>query len=422
VELVVRFAKYSPEATNRLTRIGIAKSKIDGADLLPSQEDEMRKISQAESVHYSNLIEGNELPLIDAKKAVGGELAVDDLAKIELVNYVNALSLIDELYAEGNLEYSAEVLLRIHGTLTHGLGGARRDITYFEAHHEGAWRDGPIEVKDPISGTVFHVGEPAPDVPAYMQWLCDYLNKNRERPAMYPAPVLAGVAHWALTWIHPFADGNGRMARLLTVMVLLKEGFLKRKIFSFERHYATDKSAYFGALRTVRRHDKSLNDWLEYFLDGLAQEYEQVASRVETLSRVSRYAREGTEVSARQEKALTTLVLRKQDAFSRTDYEEISGATSSQARRDLADLVESGALRLSRQGRSSSYRFAGTLAVTPSGVKWTHERIESELRGFLSGYGYWPTSKEWREAGKFDLYRVASIRGGVRKWRQLLGY
>ncbi len=52
------------------------------------------------------------------------------------------------------------------------------------------------------------------------------------------------------------------MARLLTGMVLLRDGFLEGRVFSFERHYARDKDAYLGALRTVRRHDEELGPWL----------------------------------------------------------------------------------------------------------------------------------------------------------------
>jgi Fic family protein len=211
IELVIRFQKYSPPAADRLSRISVAHSKVAAASILPAQEAEMRKIAQAESVHYSNLLEGNELPLIEAQRAVGGELTADARAKIELVNYVSALRLIDDLHADGALEYEPEILLRIHGALTKGLGGTKSG---FEPRHEGAWRDGIAVVADKISGEVFHEGEPAELVPAYMEWLCEWLRKNRERRETYPVPVLAGVAHWAVTWIHPFADGNGRMARL----------------------------------------------------------------------------------------------------------------------------------------------------------------------------------------------------------------
>ncbi|HSZ12593.1 MAG TPA: Fic family protein [Solirubrobacteraceae bacterium] len=397
----------------------MAQSKVDSAAILPAQEAEMRKIAQAESVHYSNKLEGNDLPLIEAQRAVGGELTPDDRAKIELVNYVRALRLIEDLHAKDALVYEPAVLLSIHGTLTHGLGGTKPG---FEPRHEGAWRDGVVVVMDKISGEVFHEGEPADDVPAYMEWLCEWLNTNRSRRETYPVPVLAGVAHWAVTWIHPFADGNGRMARLLTGMVLLREGLLERRVFSFERHYAGNKDAYLLALRTVRKHDKDLGPWLEYFLDGLAKEYERVAERVQTLTRVSAHVRTGTELNLRQEQALTDLVVAQRTRFTRAEYQQIAGVGLSTAKEDVADLVQAGVLHVNRQGPSTDYVFARYADGHDRATKWTDERIENEMREFLEGRDRWPTVAEWRASGKKSLYDRASTAGGIERWRHRLGY
>ena len=423
MELVIRFAKYSPAATERIARISVARSRIENATILPAQEAEMRKTSQAESVHYSNQLEGNLLPLIEARRAVSGELAADDRAKLELVNYVKALNLIDALYSEDKLEYSPEILLRIHGVLTQGLGVENTGPgPSFEPRHEGAWRDGVAVVADVLSGQIMHEGEPPESVPGYMSWLCDWLERNRGNAETYPVPVLAGVAHWAVTWIHPFADGNGRMARLLSVMILLREGYLPRRIFSFERYYANDREAYFAALRTVQRHDKSLNAWLEYFLDGLTQEYEQVAERVSSLSLISGHVTPDTQLTSRQEKALTELASRGQTTFVRADYEALAAATKKQAHSDLAFLVTAGVLKLRRRGRSSQYYFARHAAQTLSPNKRVEERIERELRRFLDGRSEWPRVQEWRDAGQTALYKRASDNGGISYWRKRLGH
>jgi Fic family protein len=419
MELVIRFAKYSALASNRLTRISVARSKVESAAILPAQEAEMRRIAEAESVHYSNKLENNDLPLIDAQRAVGGELTPDARAKIELVNYVRALRLIDELHAERALSYTSDVLLLVHRTLTQGLGGSKPG---FERRHEGAWRDGVAVVADRISGKVFHEGEPAELVPGYMDWLCEWLSKNRRQRETYPVPVLAGVAHWAVTWIHPFADGNGRMARLLTGMILLREDFMERRVFSLERHYARNKDAYLAALRTVRRHDKDLGPWLEYFLDGLANEYERIAERVETLTRISAHVRAGTELNVRQEQALTELVMARRSRFTRAEYQQIADIGLSAAKEDLAEMVQAGVLRINRRGPTSDYVFARHADGAPRSTRWTDERIQTELRKFLAGRDRWPKAEEWRAAGKKSLYDHASAHGGIKRWRQRLGY
>ena len=80
-----------------------ALGTVRGARVLPAVADELRASARVGTVHYSNLIEGNELPLIEAERAARGVLAPDTKAKIELVNYVNALDLIDERVNVGTL-------------------------------------------------------------------------------------------------------------------------------------------------------------------------------------------------------------------------------------------------------------------------------------------------------------------------------
>jgi Fic family protein len=376
-------------------------------------------MAQAESVHYSNKLENNDLPLLEAERAVRDELAPDARAKIELVNYVRALRRVDELHARDALAYTPAVLLEIHGILTRNLGGTKPG---FEPHHEGAWRDGIAVVPDPMTGGVHHEGEPPEHVPAYMEWLCDWLTRNRGRRETYPVPVLAGVAHWAVTWIHPFADGNGRMARLVAGMVLLREGLLSKRIFSFERHYARDKDAYLAALRTVRRHDKDLGPWLEYFLDGLAREYERVADRVVLLAKISGHVKAGTSLNVRQETALTALLTSKQTRFSRAEYARHADVSASTAKEDLSHLAAAGVIRRSGTGRATAYQFARAADGTARRGTWSDARIEAELREFLEGRAKWPSADDWRNHGKRMLYEQASRNGGIRRWRRALGY
>ena len=95
------YRRYTPQATDLLMRISAALGTIGGARILPAVADQLRASAKAGTVHYSNLIEGNQLPFVEAERAARGELAPDTRAKIELVNYVAALDLIDERLADG---------------------------------------------------------------------------------------------------------------------------------------------------------------------------------------------------------------------------------------------------------------------------------------------------------------------------------
>src|SRR3954452_19255483 len=113
-----------------LMRITQALGTIQGARVLPAVADQLRASARVGTVHFSNLIEGHELPVVEAERAARGELAPDSRAKVELVNYVEALDLIDRRLDAGTLELTPEFLLELHGTTTRGLG--REDDSHFK--------------------------------------------------------------------------------------------------------------------------------------------------------------------------------------------------------------------------------------------------------------------------------------------------
>jgi Fic family protein len=275
------YRRYAPQATDLLMRISAALGTIGGARILPAVADQLRASAKAGTVHYSNLIEGNQLPFVEAERAARGQLAPDTRAKIELVNYVAALDLIDDRLADGALDITPEFLKELHGTAMRGLG--RADDPHFKPHNEGSWRDGVAVVVDRMTNQIMHEGPPADEVPGLIEAMFDWLQRKLAS-GEEPSFVLAGVIHYGITDIHPFADGNGRAARLIQTALLMTRDVLPGRMFSFERYYAEDRGAYYEALRSVRRNTYNMEEWLEYFLRGLVEEYERVASTVADLS------------------------------------------------------------------------------------------------------------------------------------------
>ncbi|MEJ7825175.1 MAG: hypothetical protein WKF48_07075 [Solirubrobacteraceae bacterium] len=94
--------------------------------------------------------------MVEAERAARHELAPDTRAKIELVNYVNALDLIDTRLAEEPLQLTSEFFKELHATAMKGLG--RDEDEHFKPHHEGEWRDGIALVVDRLTGKVMHEG------------------------------------------------------------------------------------------------------------------------------------------------------------------------------------------------------------------------------------------------------------------------
>src|SRR5215213_3798825 len=154
---------HSAETSVALVRIATALGVIKGARVLPAVADQLRASARVGTVHYSNLIEGNELPAIEAERASRGQLPPDSRAKIELVNYVAALDLIDERLEAGEMALGTEFLKELHGTAMRGLG--REDDPHFKPHHEGEWRDGVAVVVNRLTREVMHEGPSHDEVP-----------------------------------------------------------------------------------------------------------------------------------------------------------------------------------------------------------------------------------------------------------------
>jgi Fic family protein len=416
------YRRYTPEMAAALVRISASLGEIRGARVLPAIADQLRVSARVGTVHYSNLIEGNELPVIEASRAARGELAPDTRAKMELVNYVAALDFIDDRVAD-RAELTPDLLKTLHGITTRGLG--RDDDPHFKPHHEGEWRDGVALVVDRLTEQVMHEGPPHGEVPDRMEsmfeWLAARVGRQDEPPY-----ILAGVMHYGITDVHPFADGNGRVARLFQVLLLMLTGVLPGRMFSFERYYAEDRGAYYGALRSVRQRTLNMESWLHYFLAGLVEEYERVAATVEDLSTLVSGDGAPLRLSASQERALTTLRIEGRREFTRREYEKAANVARSAAGDDLRELVQHDVLRVRGAGTGTRYAFATATGGRSSSrgrpPRWTEAVIERELRAFVASQGAWPSRAEFHEAGVGPLYTAASRRGGIGRWRKLLGY
>jgi len=85
--------------------------------------------------------------------------------------------------------------------------------------------------------------------------------------------------------IHPFLDGNGRTARLLSTLWLYRTGYDFKKLFTISKHYDRDRAGYYRAIQEGRERGMDLTGWLEYFTEGLATQMREVQQRGESVIR-----------------------------------------------------------------------------------------------------------------------------------------
>lgn len=160
--------------------------------------------------------------------------------------------------------------------------------------------------------------------------------------------------------MHPFADYNGRAARLFAVAVLTREGTLTRSLFCPERYYAEDREAYYQALRAVKR-THNLNDWLEYYVAGLASEMARVGTKVAELNQLTDRLVRTVQLNRNQEKIVAALTAGDRAAVSRPEVEAITGLNRSRAFEELATLVAAGVLRQRGQSVRTTYVLDSTM-------------------------------------------------------------
>ena len=251
---------------------------------------------------------------------------------------------------------------------------------------------------------------------------------ERKLASAEPPYVVAGVMHYGITDVHPFADGNGRAARLFQAALLMRAGVLPGRMFSFERFYAEDRDSYYSALRSVRERTFNLEHWLHYFLRGLVDEYERVATTVEDLGSFMPGGEAGPlQLRPTQQRALTALRIQGRTEFARREYEDAAGLGKSAAGGDLRELVRHGVLRIRGSGPTTRYVFVasakgGQEAFGPRAPRiWTDSVIEQELRALVASRGSWPSYSDFVQLGRRDLYAAASRSGGIRRWRTILG-
>lgn len=179
-----------------------------------------------------------------------------------------------------------------------------------------------------------HLPPPAESVSGLMRELLAWWNG----PSTEWSPVISSsVLHYQFEHIHPFADGNGRMGRMLALWDLYRRGFDTHHIFSVDEVYWEDRPRYYRELDAVRRHGGDLSGWLEYTTEGLRQTLERVWGRVQRLS--AEAGRRRTVLRPRLEQVLH--LLRDRGAIAPAELWAALGVTKQGAANILAPLLKS---------------------------------------------------------------------------------
>lgn len=263
-----------------LKNVGIieaSKEIIDRAPLLPYYEKQFQEDALVRTVHYGTHIEGNELNLSQAEKVIMGDNVVARQRDIqEVINYRKVIEFIGSVELERAKEskiINEEFIKKLHEL-------AVRKI--LEPERCGEYRKTQVVVKNSYTGKISFKPPLSVAVPFQISDLIAFIN-NQAGQDIHPV-LKSGIVHYEFVRIHPFLDGNGRVARALSTLILFLEGYDIRKFFSLEEYFDKEAERYYDGLQSVEKHDGDLTYWLEYFTEGLAIELSKIKDKVEKIS------------------------------------------------------------------------------------------------------------------------------------------
>ena len=215
----------------------------------------------------------------------------------------------------------------LHKILVRGVRGGQVD--------PGNYRKIQNYVVNSRTKEVIYTPPPPLDVPHLMREFVQWIDSDRDT-----SPILrAGIAQFQFVHIHPFIDGNGRTARLLSTLVLYKTGYDFKRLFTISEYYDKDRPAYYQAIQSVRNSNMVMTGWLEYFTEGLRSQMEEIQQKGKELIKqdatFQKIKRVG--LNTRQEKAVKHLL--RNAAISVNEYQSVVSCIRRTAQRDLEDLA-----------------------------------------------------------------------------------
>lgn len=265
----------TPNIAKSLMRIETFKEKVSSLPVNPAVLASLRETAKLYITHYSTMIEGNQLKPNEVKEVITlkGHFPGRERDEHEVKGYYAALAQLEQ-YAAQNHPITEKVIQTLHALV---MGDGRTKVK------PTPYRDGQNVIKDGGTGTIVYMPPEARDVPTLMRHMITWIKENDE----LPCPMVAAIIHYQFATIHPYYDGNGRTARLLTTLILHLGGYDLKGLYSLEEYYAKNLLGYYRAISIGPSHnyyfgrsESDITEWVEYFIAGMAFAFEKVVQQM----------------------------------------------------------------------------------------------------------------------------------------------
>ncbi len=313
-----------------------------------------------EDVVKSSDIEGEKLDAGQVRSSIARRLGMDVGGLEAADRHVEGVV---EMMLDATRHYdqplTSERLLAWHASLfPTGRSGMRKIRV-------GAWRDDHTAPMQVVSGPVGHerVHFEAPAarrLEREMQAFLDWFNEGGAG-ADIDAVLKAGLAHLWLVTIHPFDDGNGRIARAIADLALARSERSPQRFYSMSAQIRQERAAYYDILEQTQNGTSDVTPWMEWFLACLGRAIDGAQTTLAAVLSKARFwqAFRAVAVNERQRLMLNRLLNGFEGKLTTSKWAKIAKCSSDTALRDILDLVERGILvRNPGGGRSTSYALA----------------------------------------------------------------
>ncbi|HEV8034165.1 Fic family protein [Yoonia sp.] len=314
--------------------------------LAPERLSALRRVATIESIGSSTRIEGSKLSDRDVERLLAN-LEIKSFAtrdEQEVAGYAEAMDLIFRAWED--IKITENHIKQLHRDLLvySGKDAWHRGIYKTSSNSVAAFDEDGKQI-----GIVFETATPF-DTPRLMTELVGWLTSEQEQRRLHPLLVIA-VFTVAFLEIHPFQDGNGRLSRVLTTLLLLQAGYAYVPYSSLESVIEQSKEGYYLALRqtqgSIRSGAPNWQPWLIFFLRALQQQMKRLATKVE---------REKFVLPSLPELSLRILDhAREHGRVSMGDIIKLTGASRNTLKQQLRQLVDKGYLLRQGGGRTTWY-------------------------------------------------------------------
>jgi len=345
--------KYTitPRINKALVEIERVRGFLDAIKLKDDWLTDLQKKALILESHHSTHIEGTALSFKQAKDILEGKKVkgVNRDDEKELLNYKKAMDFISKYLGKED-PISEGVIRELHKILVKSVRGEKAD--------PGNYRKIQNYVVNSRTREVIYTPPGPLDVPRLMREFAEWINKADD-----VSPILvAGIAQFQFVHIHPFIDGNGRTARLLSTLILYKTGYDFKRLFTISEYYDQDRPIYYQAIQSVRNNNMDMTAWLSYFVEGLRSQMEEINEKGKKIISSEKIVKALSQhnLNLRQKKIIKYLFVNEQ--INNEQCQRLCGSIRRTATRDLTFLVEKGILIRKGELKGAYYVLSSTVS------------------------------------------------------------